>query len=147
VEVTNILVEDTVNSSDAAPKKAPIQKTDSKLIVDEILIDDSKQAYQKGADYQIDTAYIVRGILLIKCSFSGGCKEHSFKLYTDKSVMKSLPPQMNFNLNHQSNDDPCEAWKQEVLRFNIDKSQLEENKEIVINLSNYKHKIKYKYGN
>ncbi|MCI5054466.1 MAG: hypothetical protein MRY83_00010 [Flavobacteriales bacterium] len=142
-EVTNQQeqVVDTVSQKVESPKDKP-----QGFEVQSVILDDSEIAYKTGDAYTIDTAYIVRGILLVKCSYSGGCKEHEFNLYTDGSLMKSLPPQLKLNLNHNANEDPCESWVTTALRFDLSKAHAEGHNKVQLNLSNYNYKIPYTYG-
>ena len=50
--------------------------------------------------------------------YAGGCKEHRFSVYWDGVATKSLPPQMVVNLYHDDQNDTCEAYPTDTVRFN-----------------------------
>ncbi len=68
---------------------------------------------------KIDSASIINDILLLKVQYSGGCKEHFFKLIISNRIEESNPPQTTLFLSHNSNGDTCEALINEELSFNL----------------------------
>jgi hypothetical protein len=52
-------------------------------------------------------------------SYSGGCLEHSFDLYSSGAMIKTLPPKINFWLVNHQNEDACRQLIQDTLYFNI----------------------------
>lgn len=71
-----------------------------------------------GSDsYELGEVAIDGDALLITVSYSGGCAEHPFRVCWDGSFAESDPVQARFELQHESNDDPCEAYPTEVLRL------------------------------
>jgi hypothetical protein len=60
-----------------------------------------------------------QNILKIVFSYSGGCLEHSFDLYTHGAMVKTLPPKFNlFLVNHQR-EDACRQMIEDSLFFDI----------------------------
>ncbi len=57
--------------------------------------------------------------LFLKVQYGGGCKEHVFTMNTQLMWMKSLPPQLNLWLEHESNDDLCRALITKELAFDL----------------------------
>ncbi len=57
--------------------------------------------------------------LILYVQYSGGCREHYFKLFGYKGFMKSNPMQANIYLSHDSQNDPCEAWLSDTLKFDL----------------------------
>ena len=58
-------------------------------------------------------------IISIDVQYSGGSKEHTFELFSNQMLMKSLPPKMNLFLQHQANGDLAKALKTETLLFDL----------------------------
>lgn len=57
--------------------------------------------------------------LVIDVRYGGGCRDHYFHMLWSGAVMRSNPPQANFFLVHEANDDPCKALITETLRFDM----------------------------
>jgi hypothetical protein len=55
--------------------------------------------------------------LRVDVSYGGGCKEHLFRVCWDGSFMESNPVQVALALQHESNDDPCDAALSSSLRI------------------------------
>lgn len=58
-------------------------------------------------------------VLNIAVEYGGGCREHSFELYTDGVIMKSLPPKQRFFLKHDADSDMCKALIRDTLSFEL----------------------------
>jgi hypothetical protein len=67
----------------------------------------------------IISASLENDVLSLNVQFSGGCKDHFFKLIISEGIEESNPPQTTFFLSHDSNGDTCEALISEELRFNL----------------------------
>ena len=92
--------------------------------------------------FEITSVNLDGDILSISVSYSGGCQEHQFDLIFNGSYKKSLPPQIDLYLTHNSNNDNCRAMIAEELKFNIADVK-GGNKKVIISLNNYKDKIEY----
>ncbi len=57
-------------------------------------------------------------ILEIEVSY-GGCGEHEFTLYGNRSFQKSLPPKLGLALIHDGQGDQCKKRSTQTLYFNI----------------------------
>ena len=58
--------------------------------------------------------------LLVDVSYSGGCAEHDFQLYmTPAAFAGSSPLQASLLLQHEGNDDACDAIVSEILWFDL----------------------------
>lgn len=73
---------------------------------------------------QIDPVEVVDGTitgdtLTLSVRHSGGCGEHSFKLYMRPVFLESLPVQGNCYLVHINHDDPCRAIIGSEVSFDI----------------------------
>ena len=72
-----------------------------------------------GASFNVDSLAIAGDVLSIFVNYSGGCKEHTFELYSNKMYAKSLPPQLILYLKHINNEDGCRRLITQELKFNI----------------------------
>ncbi len=72
-----------------------------------------------GATVNVDSLAISGDILSVFVNYSGGCKEHSFDLYSNAMYAKSLPPKLKLFLKHTNNDDGCRELVNAELKFNI----------------------------
>ena len=57
--------------------------------------------------------------LVATVSYSGGCEEHPFRACWDEGFMESSPVQARLDLQHENNDDTCEAGIMEDLRISL----------------------------
>jgi len=58
--------------------------------------------------------------LLVDVSYSGGCAEHDFQLFMSPATFaESNPVQASLWLQHEDNDDACDAIVSETLRFDL----------------------------
>lgn len=72
-----------------------------------------------GGMYTVDSMKIDNDVLSVFVNYSGGCKEHSFDLYSNGMYAKSLPPQLSLCLKHTNNGDACRKLIIKELKFNI----------------------------
>lgn len=75
--------------------------------------------------FEISEPRISGDDLIFSISYSGGCQDHQFTLYSTLAVMESQPPQASAWLSHNGNDDFCEAYLTEEIRFDL--TELKEN--------------------
>lgn len=99
----------------------------------------------KGDHKDISGITLDGNILNIEVSYSGGCKEHSFELVHKKEMTKSMPPILTVYLIHHANEDYCEEYITEKLKFDISKlpQQVSEN-EITLSIVGARTQITYK---
>ena len=72
-----------------------------------------------GATVNVDSLAISGDILSVFVNYSGGCKEHSFDLYSNAMYAKSLPPKLKLFIKHSNNEDGCRELVNAELKFNI----------------------------
>jgi hypothetical protein len=70
-------------------------------------------------------------ILKIVFSYSGGCLDHSFDLYTHAAMVKTLPPKFNLYLVDHQREDNCRQLMQDSLYFNISQLPMAEYEKAV----------------
>lgn len=107
-----------------------------------MIIDPEYTILNTGTAYIIDSAKVNGDILSIFVNYSGGCKTHSFDLYSNGAYGKSLPPQISVSLKHNGNEDACRQLITQELKFNISKLKYQGQNTVIVDLGN-KHRIYY----
>jgi len=86
--------------------------------------------------------------LLINVSYGGGCKKHVFDLIWPDAIIAIYPPQFGLILNHNANEDMCEAYLTQTLEIdlknnplNLDDQSIKDMTVTVINGSNPDEKV------
>jgi len=70
--------------------------------------------------FTVKALTIKEKILKIDVQYAHGGKDnHTFDLYTNQMMMKSMPPKMNLFLQHNANGDMGKALKTESLFFDL----------------------------
>ena len=69
--------------------------------------------------FELESARLSGNILTVTASYGGGCEEHEFDMYWDGLIRESYPPQLGLTLIHDGNDDYCEAYITQQLRFDF----------------------------
>ncbi len=101
-----------------------------------IIIDPKINMMDTGASYNIDSMKVNADILSVFVNYSGGCKTHSFDLYSNGAYAKSLPPQASLSLKHVSNGDACRQLIVQELKFNISKLKYSGQNTVIVELGN-----------
>lgn len=80
-----------------------------------------QSAYQNASrdSYVINSYEINDDILKVEVSYGGGCAAHDFALIALPGFMESSPVAANVLLSHDANNDLCEAWLTEEVRFDL----------------------------
>lgn len=60
-----------------------------------------------SAPVEITSCKIEGNTMFLTVSYSGGCKDHSFKVIGSPSISKSLPPYRSVQVFHDNNEDSC----------------------------------------
>jgi hypothetical protein len=82
-----------------------------------ILQEDQWEKYSLDA-FRLDSAYLDKDFLMMKVSYSGGCREHEFNLW--KLPPNALnPPPVELALSHKANGDMCEAYITQWLAYSL----------------------------
>eukprot|EP00634_Sargassococcus_sp_CCMP2135_P016200 CAMPEP_0198656514 /NCGR_PEP_ID=MMETSP1467-20131203/9944_1 /TAXON_ID=1462469 /ORGANISM="unid. sp., Strain CCMP2135" /LENGTH=150 /DNA_ID=CAMNT_0044392557 /DNA_START=163 /DNA_END=615 /DNA_ORIENTATION=- len=69
--------------------------------------------------YELGSATITGDTLDVEVSFSGGCEPHFFRLCYGPAFMESNPVQARVRLEHDSQNDACEAYLTETRSFDL----------------------------
>ncbi|WP_020530490.1 hypothetical protein [Flexithrix dorotheae] len=82
-------------------------------------------------EFRLNKVYKEGNFLMIEISYSGGCKEHSFEIIWPEAVILIYPPQYPVVLTHDNNNDSCEAYITETLKFDLTDPDLGFNEESI----------------
>ncbi len=84
----------------------------------------------------------------VTVQYAGGCKQHNFEMVWPEIMTDVFPPDFEVVLNHDSNDDMCEALITRILSFGISDSghgfssqEIESMRITVVNGSNEAEKV------
>ena len=101
----------------------------------------------KSASTDITNVRLVGNTLFLDVAYSGGCKDHDFKLVGSPMIAKSLPPIRTIKLVHNNNDDNCRAYLMKTLEFDIRQLAYVQEKGSVIHLTldGWKERITYTF--
>ncbi len=78
--------------------------------------------------------------LWVDVEYSGGCGDASFEMLWDGSMMKSLPPQVNFILK-LSDKDACRGVVKKSICFDVSSVYTDD---FIIHLNNWEEPLQYK---
>jgi len=85
---------------------------------DGIILGDKENTESLKFDrYRLNDIEIIGDSIVINLSYSGGCREHEFRLIAQKYFGESDIPKAELVLSHNSNFDPCEAYLTEEYKF------------------------------
>lgn len=87
--------------------------------IQKVIVDMNYNVKDSIANYTIDSAKVNADTLSLFINYSGGCKTHSFDLYSNEAYAKSFPPQTTVYLKHKDNGDACRELITKELKFNI----------------------------
>jgi len=112
---------------------------DDKVIIDKNLFDTAP-----NSALNITKVEIIGDCLSIDF-YASGCNGNSWKvkLIDSEAILKSNPPQRNLRLSLENNE-LCEAVIHKKISFDISELRLT-GSEIILNIINSNHQIKYKY--
>lgn len=110
-----------------------------------LFIDKTYTPNKDNSPYTINAVRIAGDMLSIDLQYSGGDKEHDFKLITNKMYMKSFPPKLNLFLEHNTNGDAARSIVKKTLIYNIANAKYpsENTKEVIIMIGD--KSVSYKY--
>lgn len=109
-----------------------------------VIIDTHYKSSDAISTFSIDSAKTNGNILSLFVHYSGGCKNHSFDLYSNKQYAKSLPPQTAVILAHTNNGDACRQIITKELSFDISELKYKGQNTVIVNLEN-KKRVYYNY--
>jgi hypothetical protein len=101
----------------------------------------------ESALIDITDARIVGHTLYLDVAYSGGCKDHEFKLIGSPMIAKSLPPIRSMKLIHFNNDDNCRAYLNRKIEVDLRELayQKEKGSVIYLTLDGWKERLTYTF--
>ncbi len=88
--------------------------------LDKVIITQTPPNYIMYDPYKLQEMDISGDTLNLTVSYGGGCWLHWFKVMMSPAAFaESNPAQANLYIRHISNNDPCEAYITETLRFDL----------------------------
>ncbi len=126
-------------SEEAATTEAA--PADSKLIVNQLVIDSNFVQQDATDPFNIDSIYIHNDSLIVEVQYGGGCQVHEFSLKSNGAYLKSKPVQLNLALEHKANNDMCRALLYHRLAFDIKKTQGGGGNEVKLIVNNDRTKL------
>jgi hypothetical protein len=101
-------------NTSAVNSKSPKESV-KKPVTDPDFSPEEKNTRMNILDASIDQQKTLHLII----SYSGGCKEHEFNIYTSGHYIKTLPPKMNIWLVNEQNEDACRQLITDTLAFDL----------------------------
>ena len=111
-----------------------VSKKNEPGYIKSIIIDAKASSVEPGDAFAVDSLKINSDTLSLFVNYGGGCKEHSFDLYSSGAMAKSLPPQITMILKHNGHDDKCKMQIIQELKFNIAQLKKSGYEEIVLRI-------------
>gem|GEM_PF-843384 len=95
------------------------------------ILQENQWSVLKMDSYRMDSVYVDGDTLRLKVSYSGGCRDHTFKLW--KLPPNALvPPVVELLLDHDAQGDRCEAWLTRWLAFSIKPLRINGKQEVTL---------------
>ncbi|MGB1103382.1 MAG: hypothetical protein ACPG21_07120 [Crocinitomicaceae bacterium] len=96
----------------------------------------------RSAPIGIQNVSLTGNKMSIEVIYSGGCKDHKFRLLGHPMISKSIPPQRSIKLHHNNNGDECREQIEETLVFDVSAFAYDGG-EISLMLEGYQEVIPY----
>lgn len=109
-----------------------------------VIVDMGRAQKTEGKTYRIHEFSIEGDVLSIDVSYLGGCGKHNFELYSNGLMKKSLPPQMDVNLEHTKEKETCNESVKQTLRFDLSSLNRQRNELIILSIDNEKNRVEWK---
>jgi hypothetical protein len=145
-----------VEVAQPAEEKTPLTKKETKpadkkketKAIDgtkKVIVDPNREIPEaKGKTYRIKSFSIAGDILSIDVSYRGGCGQHTFELYSNGLLKKSLPPQIDVYLEHKKENETCTEDIKQTLKFDISSLKNANYDLIVLNINSADNKVDWK---
>lgn len=126
----------TGKSKQISISKPVVQEpADTIPLVKSAIVDPETDMTNTGSPYSVDSMKIEGDTLSVFVNYSGGCKKHSFDLYSNGMYAKSLPPQLTVNLKHNGYDDGCRKLIMEEVKFDVSNLKYAGKNTVILKLS------------
>ncbi len=119
--------------------------TKEKEEVKKVIIDAAREiAEAKQKSYSINSFSIQGDTLILDVTYTGGCGQNTFQLYSNGLLMKSLPPQINVYLEHSIESETCKKEIKRTLKFDISPLRKPGNPKIILNINTADNKAEWR---
>jgi hypothetical protein len=99
-----------------------------------------------GSDpFSLNSVTISGDTLILSVQHSGGCKEHSWYMYTSGVIIKTYPPKLELYPVHKKNSDMCKALIKRDLKFNLAPLKFPGNDKLLLQIEGFPEFITYTY--
>lgn len=123
-------------------KNVKEQQADKAGEIKNVILDNNReQPEATGKTYRIKSFSIAGDVLSIDITYRGGCGKHTFELYSNGFLKKSLPPQIDVYLEHVKENETCSDEIKQTLKFNISALKKSGNALIVVNINSADNKV------
>ena len=113
--------------------------------VKKVLIDAAREiAEAKQKTYTLNSFTIQGDTLSLEVTYTGGCGQNTFELYSNGLLMKSLPPQFNVYLEHTIENETCKKEIKRTLKFDLSPLKRPGNPKIILNINSADNKAEWK---
>lgn len=126
------------SSAVVSTEKSETKATAAQPEVKNAIVNAETDMTNTGSMYNVDSIKVTNDTLSVFVNYSGGCKEHSFELYSNGMYAKSLPPQLSLCLRHTGNGDACRKLIMQELKFNINNLKYPGKNTVVLKLGDKK---------
>lgn len=132
----------TKKETKPADKKKETKSADGTKKV--IVVPNREIPEAKGKTYRIKSFSILGDILSIDVTYRGGCGQHTFELYSNGLLKKSLPPQIDVYLEHKKENETCTEDMKQTLKLDISSLKNANYDLIVLNINSADNKLDWK---
>lgn len=115
------------------------------LQIAKVIVDENYEVNPSLTPVQIGSMRIDGDVIRLAVAYSGGCKNHDFKLISKNFYMKSLPPQLVLNLEHDDKGDVCRELVQDTLAFDLTPTRFGNHNSVKISVSGGEESALYNY--
>lgn len=98
--------------------------------------------------FDLDAVRVDGDTLSVDVSYSGGCEAHFFRLCYEPGFLESFPVQADLRLEHDSQNDTCEAYLSETRQFDLRPIAAsyaagygEEHATVILRIGDYPHYV------
>ena len=142
-----VLVVVGCSSSKKTTETVSSGKTESVAIKDnlkKVTVVDTFDKYNNRGSFKIGSTAVINNSIEVEVTYSGGCAQHNFTLYSTENYQKSLPPKLSLLLVHDNGGDACREQITETILFNIESTQYEGIKTVLL-IVNQDFQVEYNY--
>lgn len=128
---------------EAVPPTPPQEKAP----VGELLPITVEAGYQPSPSdpFSLNSVAISGDTLILSVQHSGGCKDHSWYMYTTGVMIKTYPPKLDLYPVHQKNGDMCKALIRRDIKFDLAPLKIPGNDKITLQIQGFPEFVTYAY--